>query len=278
MHVIELNVHPVKSTAIRPVRSAVLEPWGLADDRRWMVVDGNAAMISARTDRRLFSITARTRAVDGLDVDLELSAPGQEPLSIARPHGPARPLTLFGGAVSGVDAGDAVHVWLTIALGRPDVRLVWCADPTSRALEPGFSRPGDSAGYPDGYPVLLTTTASLVQLNDWIAAEAHARDEDVPVVSMQRFRPNIVVDGVAEAFAEDGWRRIRVGSCVLRVVKPCDRCVMTLIDPATLRSGHEPIRSLARHRKVDGVTLFGQNLIPDTTGLLHVGDPVEVLD
>jgi hypothetical protein len=95
---------------------------------------------------------------------------------------------------------------------------------------------------------------------------------------MTRFRPNLVVVG-AEPWAEDDWRRIRVGDALFRVVKGCARCVITTIDPETADREKEPIRSLARIRRWDGVTWFAINLIPDTPGaMIRVGDPVEVLE
>ena len=279
MQVSGLNIHPVKSTAIRALDRARLVGSGLVDDRRWMVVDGSGSMVSARTDRRLFTIVARTRAVDGIATDLELTAPGQVSIELDRPSGVVETFILHGNAVTGINAGSAAATWLCSALERDDVRLVWCADPTARQLDPAHSQPTDGTAFADGYPVLLTSTASLTQLDDWMITAALERGEDPPEpLSMQRFRPNVVIDDVAEPFAEDGWSRIKIGDCVLRVVQPCDRCVMTLIDPISLQIGKEPMRSLVRHRRVDGTTLFGQNLIPDRTGLITVGDRVEVLE
>lgn len=168
MQVSGLNIHPVKSTAIRPLDRAWLLPSGLVDDRRWMVVDGDGRMVSARTDRRPFTIVARTRAVDEIEVDLELTAPDRPRLDLQRPGGVVETYTLHGRAVAGIDGGPEAATWLRAVLGRDDVRLVWCADPTARKLDPDYSQPTDGTAFADGYPVLLTTTASLTQLNDWM--------------------------------------------------------------------------------------------------------------
>jgi uncharacterized protein YcbX len=93
---------------------------------------------------------------------------------------------------------------------------------------------------------------------------------------MDRFRPNLVVEGT-DPWAEDGWTRLAVGEVTFRVAKPCGRCVVTTTDQATAARGKEPLRTLARHRKLDGRLVFGQNLIPDTTGTIRVGDPVTIL-
>ena len=83
----------------------------------------------------------------------------------------------------------------------------------------------------------------------------------------------------APAWAEDGWRRIRIGAVRFRVVKGCDRCVIPTTDPDTVARGKEPIATLAKHRRWDGATWFGMQLIPDTRGVtINVGDEVEVLE
>jgi uncharacterized protein len=108
-----------------------------------------------------------------------------------------------------------------------------------------------------------------------IATGPNAHEGPIP---MARFRPSLVVRG-APAWAEDGWRRVRVGDAVFRAVKGCDRCVMTVVDPDTAVTGKEPLATLARHRRWDGVPWFAMNLIPDTPGMrITVGDDVEVLE
>jgi uncharacterized protein YcbX len=93
---------------------------------------------------------------------------------------------------------------------------------------------------------------------------------------MDRFRPNLVVGG-CEPHAEDGWSRVRAGSIDFRVVKPCARCSIPLVDQATAARGKEPLRTLAGYRNFGGQVLFGQNLAHDGTGTLNVGDRVEML-
>ena len=117
------------------------------------------------------------------------------------------------------------------------------------------------------FPFLLISQASLDDLNGRLG-------EPVP---MLRFRPNLVVEG-CEAFAEDGWRRIRIGDIEFRVAKPCSRCVIPTIDPATGLRGQEPLRTLMGYRRRDNKVYFGQNLIHDGVGHLSIGMPVEVLE
>lgn len=278
-----LNLHPVKSTAVRPVSSATVERAGLVGDRRWMVLDGAGAMLTARTEPRLLTLTADVAATEPGLTGLRLRDGEHRELRIAEPDGAERPVRVFDAATVGVDAGDAAAGWLQTALGRDDVRMVFAARPEARRLDPQHAEPGDHTGYADGYPLLLCTESSLQRLNDLILEEALSRGEPVNLqdggaapLPMSRFRPNLVIGGT-EPFAEDHWTRIRIGEVEFRVVKPCDRCVMTTIDPDSLARGKEPLRTLARHRKVGSKVLFGQNLIPDGAGRLRIGQPIEVL-
>lgn len=273
-----LNIHPVKSTAIRPVQHARVEPWGLAGDRRWMVMDADHVLVSARTDQRLFTITADTPATADVTDDLVLTHPDLPELRLATPVGELVAVRVHKNDLQAVPVGAEADSWVRTAIGRDDVRLMWCDDPTRRRLNPQFSRPTDSTGFADGYPLLLTTTTSLRRLNDWIVETALEHGETAPEpLPMQRFRPNVVIEGVEEAFAEDRWKRIRIGDVEFRAAKPCARCVMTTVNPQDLSTGKEPIRTLARYRRWDGQTWFGTNLIPAGQGMVRVGDPVTVL-
>lgn len=277
MQLLSLHLHPVKSTAPRPVQSAVVERAGLVGDRRWMVLDGDGAMLTARTEHRLLTLVADTAQTDSSVTGLRLRSEGWPELALDVPDGPEQVVRVFGDETVGVDAGPAAAEWLRAALGRDDVRLVHASRPAARRLDPAHSRPGDHTGFADGYPLLLASSTSMQRLNDLVVQEALERGEEPgEPLPMARFRPNLVVDG-PEPFAEDGWQRLRISRVELRVVTPCARCVMTTVDPVTLARGKEPLRTLARHRRVGSKTLFGQNLVPETDGLVRVGDPVEVL-
>lgn len=268
-----LALHPVKSTAIRPVRRAAVEGWGLRGDRRWMVVDPTGECLTAREHHALFALTADTPDTDpDLRAALRLSAAGRDPLLVDEPHGDALPVTVHGRALTGRDAGPEATDWLRAALGRDDVRLVHVADP--RPLNPTHSHPGEATAFADAYPVTLASAVSLRRLRDWVTETALERGEEPADIDVARFRPNLVVDGDLEPFEEDHWSAVTVGAVTFRVVKPVDRCVMTTIDPATLRTGHEPIRTLARHRRWDGATWFAAQLVPEVVGEVRVGDQV----
>lgn len=272
-----LAVHPVKSTAVREVERAEVEPWGLVDDRRWMVVDASGECLTAREERRLLAVTASTPVTDpGQDAALRLAAPGLDALDVPLPHGDPVDVAVHGRPLQGVASGADATRWLRRALGHADLRLVHVHRP--RALNPGYSRPGDATAFADGYPVTLASAASLRRLDDWVTGTAIERGEHpVSPLPMARFRPNLVVDGDLEPFEEDQWRAVRVGTVRFRVVKAVDRCVMTTVDPVSLERGHEPIRTLARHRRWEGATWFAMQLVPDlddVAGVVALGDPV----
>jgi hypothetical protein len=182
-------------------------------------------------------------------------------------------IDIFGTKVEAVAASGAAHAWCAGYLGA-DVRLVHLDDPaTRRPVDPDFALPGETVSLADGYPLLVTTLASLDALNSLLAQGDHADEGPLP---MNRFRPNMVVAGT-EAWAEDQWSRIAVGEVVFRVARPCGRCVVTTTDQDSGARGREPLHTLARHRRRDGQLVFGQNLVPLGTGTIRVGDPVRVL-
>ncbi|EAQ00097.1 hypothetical protein JNB_07999 [Janibacter sp. HTCC2649] len=276
MKVVALNIHPLKSGAIRPVDTATVERAGLAGDRRWMVVDGDGKLVSAREEHRLFAITPDVAETDSaVGQGLRLRADGFPDLHLARDTEREIPVRLHRHDLTGTLVSPEADDWISAVVGRPGLQLVRCPDPTRRSLNPDFSREGDHTAYADGYPVTLASLRSLAQLNDWIADGAVERGEELPEpLPIARFRPNLVIDGDLEAFVEDSWTTVRIGDVPFRVAKPVDRCVMTTIDLDALTTGKEPIRTLARHRRWDGATWFAIQLIPDDTGMVRIGDEV----
>jgi hypothetical protein len=264
--------YPVKSCRGERLSSAAVEPWGLAGDRRWMVVDADGAPVTAREYPQMVLVTPRLGR--GL---ITLSSPGLPDLTVPVPSGgDLVPVSVWASDLVAAPAGDEAAAWLSKVIGE-QVRLVYLDDPTRRATNPAYSRDTDRVSFADGYPLLLTSEESLSALNDWIAEGPRAAEGPVP---MRRFRPSVVVSG-APAWAEDGWRRLRIGPVTFRNVKGCDRCVLTTVDPDTAAKGHEPLFALARHRRWDGKVWFGVNLIPDDPdpgALIRPGDPVEILE
>ncbi|ANH37452.1 MOSC domain protein [Nocardioides dokdonensis FR1436] len=264
---------PLKSARGEELDRAVVEPWGLAGDRRWMLVDPEGSALTARELHALLLLEPDLTATG-----LRVRAPGRPPLEVATPD-PAQqvPVRLWHSELTAAAAGRGSDDWFSDVLGRP-VRLVHLDDPTRRPTSPDFGESDDRVSLADGYPLLVATEASLAALNDVVLERSQGAHAPLP---MTRFRPNVVVSGT-EPWVEDDWRRVRIGDAVFRAVKGCARCVITTLDPDTATGGKEPIASLARIRRWDGATWFGVNLVPDLLGgepvTIRAGDEVEVLE
>src|SRR5262245_12980448 len=230
-----------------------------------MLVDETGETVTAREHRELQLVHPRLRADGGLEV----RAPDQDDL-VVPPAAAGRlvDVTVFRGAsFAATAAGLEADAWFSKVLGAP-VRLVFADDPNRRQADPGYAGPGVPMHFGDGYPLLLATEASLAALNEWVAAGPRAFEGPIPMV---RFRPNLVVAG-SLPWAEDGWRRLRIGAAEFRVVKGCDRCAIPTTDEQTAVRHKEPTYTLAQHRRWDGAVWFGMNLVPLTPGAtLHVG-------
>jgi uncharacterized protein YcbX len=275
MRLASIHTYPIKSCHRIDHGDAVVEPWGLAGDRRWLVVEPDGTFITQRVTPSLALVQPSHTGQGGL----VLRTPGMPDLDVPAPaDGALMPVKVWSSTVDATPAGAPADDWLSAVLDRK-VRLVYLDDPTRRSPNQKYAAPEDRVSFADGYPVLLANAASLDAVNDWLA---EAGEEPV---AMTRFRPNVVVSG-APAWAEDDWlgRRVRIGDVTLRAVKPCGRCVMTTIDQETAQRGRQPLRILGRHRHFPAGLLFGLNLIPDGNGIsgsvgtIAVGDPVEVLD
>lgn len=266
-----LHTYPVKSCHRVDLEAATVEPWGLRGDRRWLVVDTQGMQ---RTQRKVPRM-ALIRPSSSADGRLLLRAPGMADLELEPPSRAtgAEPVAVTVWSFTGpaASAGAAADAWFTAFLGEPS-RLAYMDDTSVRPTNPAHSLARDRVSFADGYPLLLTSAASLDALGSWIAEMG---GEPVP---MTRFRPNVVVAGT-EAWAEEDWKRVRIGGQVFRVVKPCARCVMTTVDPELgTFTGQQPLRALRKFHRDGADVNFGMNLVPDTVGRLGVGDDFEVLD
>ena len=253
---------PVKSLRGGEVDALEVVERGLRFDRHWMVVDAKGRFVTQRQQARMALIDAR---VDD-DSGLLLQAPGMPDLVVRGAQDATLPVVVWRDTVQAAPVGDDADAWFSSFLGI-DCRLVALPRDTRRNVDPDYAAATDQVGFADGFPFLLISRASLDDLNARL-------QQPVP---MLRFRPNLVVEGCA-AYAEDSWRRIRIGDLVFRVAKPCSRCIIPTIDPATAQRGAEPLRTLMSYRRRDNKIYFGQNLIHDGAGRLAVGMPVEVLE
>ncbi len=262
-----ITTYPIKGCYRTEQTSAQVRPWGLAGDRRWLIVDADTGRaVTQRENARLTQIRPRP-TLSGL----VLSSGELGDLAVDTPlHGERTGVSLFqANGLAARYADPNADDWLSLVLGTK-VRLVWQDDPTSRDTD---DHPGDPVSFADGYPLLLANTASLDALNDLIAEGTGGA-----ALPMTRFRPNLVITG-GPAWIEDAWTagRVRIGEVTFRVPKPCGRCVVTTTDQETGERGREPLATLARHRNVNQKLLFGTNMIPEHPGTLSLGDPVTPL-
>ena len=256
-----IYVYPLKSARRVPLASAHVEQRGLRHDRRWMVTDASGRFLSQR-DVPGFAVVRVSLASEGLS----LEAPGMPRALVCEPSPDAAtvPVQIWKDTVEASLAGPEAEAWMSDYAGRP-CRLVYMPGKTLRRLNPAYAT--GIVSFADGYPLLVTTLASLEYLNSRM---------DMPV-DMSRFRPNIVIAG-SRPYEEDNWKRICIGSVCFRVAKPCDRCVVTTIDQDTAEQGKEPLRTMGQYRKRGSGVYFGQNLVPEAQGEIRVGDTVEVLE
>ncbi len=274
LRVTRLRTYPVKSMAGNDVEWATVEPWGLAGDRRWALVDEAGKNVTARRMNGLLGLRAELCG----DTAIRISDRSGSAITVGVPHAGSPTPVGFSGLDQATPASREANDWISARAGA-EVRLVWQADPTARpvAAEDG-GLPGDVVSLADAAPLLLATESSMLQLNEWFAAdEENAESAALDIV---RFRPNLVIDGDAP-FAEDHWSRLWIGDIEFRRTELCDRCSIPTIDPATLHRGKEPTRTLAKYRMWDHSTWFGIRIAPvdldaSRTNVISVGDAVEI--
>ncbi len=265
MRVASLTVFPLKSARGAAVESIEVEKRGPAGDRRWMIVDRHGRLVTQREIPALARLIPRPTPAG-----LRLAFDGGH-FEVARPEPDAAriPVTVWSDSLLLPEA-PAAAAWLSRAFGAP-LQLVHQPDDAIRPVNGDWAELGDEVSLADGFPLLVAAAASLAALEEAVGAP----------LGMQRFRPNLVIEG-AEAWAEDAWATIRAGPVELDLTKPCARCTVPTVDQERgIFTGDEPLATLRGIRmsadaRVPGV-LFGWNAIPRRLGAIRVGDPVEVL-
>ncbi|MYN12553.1 MOSC domain-containing protein [Pusillimonas sp. TS35] len=291
LRILSLHTYPVKSCAGLRHDEIRAGTGGLSMDRQWVLVDRYGIFMTQRQYPRMALI--HPAFPEGFDGALALSAPGMPVLAVppaqlhAAPQSaaPAKvPVRIWGADTLGADEGDAPAQWLSQFLGTR-CRLLRVHPDAHRVASPGRVQAwreqyGDRApaladehvfAFADGYPYLVTNQASLAELNRRLAAQG------APVVDMARFRPNIVVAGLA-AYEEDYLCGMRSGALSLAIVKACARCSIPNIDPVTAIPSPETGLVLAQHRQFAEGVMFGVNAVaacPVGGAVLRTGDALE---
>ena len=227
-----------------------------------MIVDESGNFLSQRSNPEMTGIKAQWLG-ENLVLDIESKI-----IEVSRSEN-RLPVTVWRDQVNAQLADPNSQAVISDYLGQP-ARLVFMDDISKRSSNPDWAN--TDVSFADGYPFLIANTASLHALNSHMDYS----------VSMQRFRPNIVIDHDTP-WAEDSWQSIRVGDIVFDLVKPSSRCEMTNLDPESgEKTGDHVTRALAQYRRsgdrrVKGV-LFGWNAVARSQGSIQIGDPVEIIE
>jgi len=261
----QLHVYPVKSCAGVAVNEAYLTETGLDLDRAWMVVDENSAFLTQRERPRLALIQPQLRTDD-----IVLRAPGMLALHLAIDQVEAAvKASIWGQEVAAYDMGATAAQWFSDFLGVK-ARLLRFDPAHKRASNMHWTGGLEALNqFSDGYPLLLSSEASLNGLNDKLRAAGQE------AVTMARFRPNIVLGdapGAVNAMAahdEDRLEQLEIvtaqGTVCLQPVKPCSRCPIVNIDPLSASSTpavNDMLQTYRQDARLKGALSFGMNTIP----------------
>lgn len=260
MQIRNLFIYPVKGCAGISLMEATVDNYGFSYDRNWMLVDESGRFLSQRTDPALALVRPKLTSSRIL-----LEAPGMGPMELdLTPQGASVSVSVWDDHVNACDVGDIPARWFQQYLGKT-VRLVGIGTGYHRNVRHNEHVFSSQVHFGDAFPLLVITQASLDTLNEKLT----------DAVPMDRFRPNIVIDGV-DAHAEDVWQHIRCGDLVMMYGKPCGRCKVTTIDQKTTEMAQEPLKTLATYRKMGNKVCFGSYYLPVGSGRLRVGDGVMV--
>ncbi|WP_079110354.1 MOSC domain-containing protein [Streptomyces roseifaciens] len=265
-HVVEMSYYPIKGCAGVATREASLTPAGIAHDRSFMVISEEGVFRTQRRDPRLALIRP---AISDDGVRLTLRAPDTEALDLpVDASGARRPVDLFGTAYQGIDQGDTAAAWLSDVLRTPS-RLVRVPPEHDRVTD---GRTPGTSGYADSCALHVISRSTLELLNRKLAERGTAP------LPMNRFRPNIVIDGWPEPHTEDRAHVLRIGTTELGYAKLAIRCAVTLVEQESAKkAGPEPLRTLAGYRRAaQGGVSFGTKLAVLRPGKVSVGDEVTV--
>lgn len=256
--VTQLFIYPVKSLAGISLENSAIDHMGLQYDRRWMLVTPKGDFMSQRKTPEMSLI--KTSLNNG-ELTLSLEGKGSHIVPTVTPKSNKMNVDIWGDTVNASMVGVATDTWLSDILNT-SCHMVYIDYDEIRQCDLEFSEKGERTGFADGFPILIVSEESLIDLNEKL---------DSPV-DMRRFRPNIVIKG-CEAFAEDELTDFSIGDISMKGVKICSRCPMPMVDPDLgERANQEPIATLSTYRKWDGKIFFGMNVIQQQQGVFSIGD------
>ena len=256
IHISYLYTYLLKSGKPQSLGHAQIITTGLVGDRDFAVIDENGRMLTARECPILLEVEAKI-----MDDMIHFKCKGDF-ITVPRKIGSSKTRTgiLFGQSVGGLELDNCIRKWFSKCMGVSchvvEINAVYMRQMEGQSID---------ITYTDAAPILLTSEASLRDLNNRMTL----------AVGMNRFRPNIVVNG-GNAFEEDDWKSLKIGSCEFEISHHCPRCILTTIDPSHPGKGisKEPLKTLSTFRKSGNEVNFGVYLIPKKMGIIRLDDEV----
>lgn len=257
----DIFIYPVKSLAGIRVSNWDVVATGLKYDRQWMLIDEHGQFLS---QRRLPKMALIQTQLTNSELILSAENFADLYLPLESTGGAIIPSTVWGDCCNAWHVSNAADIWFSDVL-QTQCQLVYFPPEEIRLVDETYANETDRTAFSDGFPFLIISENSLNALN---------AELETPV-EMARFRPNLVISDCA-AYAEDSWQEIQIGNIDFRLPKPCSRCSVPAINPNTGKLEKEPLKTLARLRKLHHRIFFGQNALHDACGKLKIGDEVTV--
>jgi uncharacterized protein YcbX len=278
----QLFIYPIKSCGGISVSNFKFDRKGPLLDRRWMLVDSATGVFLSQREVPQMALVS-TSIDDGVvfahqffnaDLDATIGIPFVD-VDSSEASSLLKNVYVWDDEVQGYDCGDDVANWFSGLLDR-SCRLIYQGQ-CKRLASEKYADEGTEVSFADGFPLLLVSKSSMDVLNG----------ECESAVGAENFRPNMVVEGV-EAFSEEDWCELQAKQFVMKVVKPCERCVIPTINPLTSERESDILKALIKYCRKDGKIYFGQNLTfqplfkdmlagnKEADAVLRVGDLLEI--
>ncbi len=263
MQISELYIYPIKSCKGISLQETELDAKGFKYDRRFMFVDENGQMLTQRVHNKMALIECVIR-----NDELLIKSDGYQQISVPlEPKaGSKTKAQVWSDMCKALKVSREADEWISDFLDLK-ASLVYMPSETKRVVDTRYNTSKATTTFTDGFPILLISQASLDDLNSRLAES----------ITMNRFRPNLVVTGFT-SFQEDEIDAFEINGLKFEVKKPCARCVMTTINPLTAQKGAEPLKTLAKYRTKNNKIYFGQNVIHlNHEGRIALDDKISII-
>lgn len=258
-----LHVYPIKSCRGIDLPSAQLVATGIQYDRHWMLIDEQGNFLSQRNLPQMAGISC-TFSNQGLMVNAQHQQTLELPFEQKAEK--YRSVKIWNDECKAAVVSSQASAWFSRVLGL-SCELVYLPDSEKRQVDLRYAEPGQIVGFADGFPLLLVSRASIDLLNEKLEQK----------VSIDRFRPNIVIDG-CPPHAEDDWHKIAIGDIEIQLAKPCSRCVIPSIDQHSSAKHPTILKALASYRRSENKIFFGQNGLHNRQGVISQGQAIRLIN